>query len=104
MLHCLEVDGVQVTDPADIMAATQDFYQSLYTDEPIDAALKEEFLQDLPCLSDEDRDICEGKLSYEECYAAIKAMKDCKSLVLVMVFLKNSTNSFFLCLDTVSSI
>ena len=79
MLHCLEVDGVQVTDPADIMAATRDFYQSLYTDEPIDAALKEEFLQDLPCLSDEDRDICEGKLSYEECYAAIKAMKDCKS-------------------------
>ena len=57
------------------MAATQDFYPSLYMDEPIDAALKEEFLQDLPCLSEEDRDMCEEKLSYEECYG----MKDSKS-------------------------
>ena len=79
MLRRLEVDGVQITDPDDIMARTRDFYQSLYKDEPINTALKEEFLQDLPCLSEEDREICEGRLSYEECYAAIKAMKDNKS-------------------------
>ena len=45
------------------MAAMQDFYQSLHTDEPIDVALKEEILKDLPCLSEEDRDMCKGKLS-----------------------------------------
>ena len=79
MLHHLEVNGVQITDPDGIMATMRDFHQSLYKDEPINAALKEEFLKDLPCLSEEDGDMCEGKLSYEECYTAIKAMKDNKS-------------------------
>ena len=75
LLKELHMEGGKVTRLDEIMHACRDFYKSLYSSEEIDPVIKEEFLADLPKLSEEESKSCEGILTYDECYAAVKQMK-----------------------------
>ena len=75
LLKELHIDGNKVAKPEEIIHTCRDFYKSLYSSEKIDHVMKEEFLANLPQLSEEERKSCEGMLTYDECYVAVKQMK-----------------------------
>jgi exonuclease III len=75
----LNVDGREVTDIKDILAETSRFYQNLFQSEPVDQALLEYFLKDVPSLKEEEQTLCEGPITLTECEKAIGAMCDHKS-------------------------
>ena len=75
----LHVDGSILTSPSEITTACREFFQDLLCDEPIDNNLKEQFLEDLPKLAEEDKVLCEGKLSYQECWKSIQLMESGKT-------------------------
>ena len=77
-LKSLFIENKTLTKSSDITAAARDFYKSLYSHEDIDTYLAEKFLVALPKLSDEEQKMCEGKLNFDECFAAIKQMKNKK--------------------------
>jgi hypothetical protein len=64
------------------------FYSSLYssreTVESWDSELVDKFFindNDIPKVDEEDRELCEGKISEEECVEVIKTFKNGKSLI-----------------------
>jgi len=46
----------------------------LYNYKPIDNSLHKYFLNDIPKLSTESSDLCEGAITLEECTGALKQM------------------------------
>ena len=78
-LDKLLVDGILVNKQNEILKHVRDFYKQLFSKSSIDQSLVDYFLNDLKYLSDEQRLLCEGKLSKEECYKALAAMQNCKS-------------------------
>ena len=75
----LLVNGETVTGKDDIIDACRDFYAELYTAEPVDDAVIDSFVSNLPFIPAEDRLQCEGPLTVEECLDAIKGMENGKS-------------------------
>ena len=72
----------EITEFAYIQKEIKDFYQSLYTRS---STMSEqqciEYLKQIntPKLSDEDKLVCKGKLSMEECRSALQSMSNGKS-------------------------
>ena len=80
----LHISGVINTDPFCILKEQERFYKNLYkrsSTDP-DIALKiSSFLNDLniPTLSEDQKNICEGKISAEECYRLLDSFDNNKT-------------------------
>lgn len=77
-------DGTAVLSLPEEIRAHEDFYSSLFAEEPVDLAVQEHLLSFvMRCLSDVDREICEGVLSLEGATEATAlrppALTDCQS-------------------------
>jgi hypothetical protein len=72
-------NGVQLTEPKDILESVYRYYSTLYSLQCIDDELIDAESNDIPRLNDIDRSMCEGPLTYEECWRAVKGMKNEKS-------------------------
>ena len=67
------------TNSGDILEAFKEFYSKLYTDEGIDQDLVNEFLEHVPKLSNEDSARCEGQITKEEIFTALRDMENNRS-------------------------
>ena len=77
--HCITTlrtnDDTTISSNIEILTATKEYYQALYTREPTDAGTQEDFLVCLDCkLSDDDQTRCEGPITGEELCAALNTM------------------------------
>lgn len=79
----VSADGVVQTTRSGISRSIVDYYSTLYTSEPTDAAVQDRFLSDLPVLNEDDLAACEGELTVDECYRSLRGMEDHKSSGLV---------------------
>ena len=74
--------GIEINDPSEILSCMRDFYSNLYKRRGMKTD-KEclQYLYDLnlPQLSDQDRNSCEGLLTKKECWDSLNAMKNGKS-------------------------
>ena len=75
----LEHKGNKITQHNAILKVVYDFYQTLYRPEPINENLADAFLEGIEPITENDYMICEGLLTYEECWEAIKLMPNNKS-------------------------
>ncbi|KAK3094930.1 hypothetical protein FSP39_007966 [Pinctada imbricata] len=75
----IRTESSELGTTGEILGAFRDFYQNLYTSEEIDDDLVDFFLSDVPTLDDEDRELCEGQITKEEVWNALKAMENNKS-------------------------
>ena len=71
--------GNHVSDPSKILSQQKDFYQKLYSTRSLENENCEFFFQHDVKLSDEQKNLCEGNLSFRECGEALKNMKNGKS-------------------------
>ena len=74
-------NGEILCDNKDILKTIREFYENLYECKNSDIAedIDNMFFNKLPKLSEENKDFCEGPISFEECYQAVKEMKWNKS-------------------------
>lgn len=75
----LKVDNKVVEDPDEIVEACHDYFSELLSPKPIDESLWDSFFKDCPSLTEEEAELCEGAITYDECYKAIRGMADGKS-------------------------
>ena len=75
----IKTQEAEVTDIPSIIKEVFNFYSSLYNKAPCDQGVAAEFLSGLPSLSMEDTSVCEGEPTKDECWRAIRDMKDGKS-------------------------
>ena len=71
--------GVTVTNNDDIVYECKMFYSKLYNHEPVDVSLSDYFFEDLRPLTPDASSACEGFITLEECWKAIKLMSCLKS-------------------------
>ena len=74
----LEINGNKITHQNHILEAVCEFYKTLYNQQNIDEDLADDFLKDIQPISDENYEKCEGLLTYDECWEAIKLMNNNK--------------------------
>ena len=72
-------NNITYTKTDDIVEQFRDFYSKLFCNEDIDTDLMTDFLNDLPCLSDTDRNICDEEITMEEICKSLKGMDNNKS-------------------------
>ena len=74
-------NGLVLCDERSILKVIKKFYGNLYEcrQNEIDTDVEDMFLNDIPKLSEENKNSCEGKITIEECYQALKGMKWNKS-------------------------
>lgn len=66
-------DGVEVSLLPEVIRAHEDFYSTLFAEEPVNLAVQEDLLSFVTRrLSDIDREICEGALLLDEAIEALK--------------------------------
>ena len=75
----LEINGNKITHQNGILEAVCEFYKTLYNQQNIYEDLADDFLKDIQPISDENYEKCEGLLTYDECWEAIKLMNNNKS-------------------------
>ena len=76
----LEVsNSLTVTKYKDTIFHVKQFYEQLFKKEAIDQSLVNYFLNDLVSLTKDQRDLCEGILTKNECFYALSHMKSFKS-------------------------
>ena len=63
--------GIEINDPSELLSNMRDFYSNLY---------KRLYDLNLPQLSDQDHNSCEGLLTKKECWDLLNAMKNGKAL------------------------
>ena len=71
--------GEVVTSIDGIKEECSNFYDILYSKKCIDNSLDDYFLHDIPKLSEDSCDECEGVITIDECRQAIKLMENYKS-------------------------
>ena len=65
-----------VTEAKDIITEAYNFYRDLYSSEPFDQHKQDIFLEtNMPQLSPNDRDTCEGYITEEELNTALRSME-----------------------------
>ncbi|KAK3084519.1 hypothetical protein FSP39_014674 [Pinctada imbricata] len=79
MITRIKTESSELTTTGSILDAFRGFYSDLYTSEKIDNDLVDFFLSDVPKLDKEDSDSCEGLITREEVWKALKAMENGKS-------------------------
>ena len=72
-------DGEPISTNTAIIEECSKFYENLYSTKIIDPSLNDYFLHDIPKLSEESSDLCEGEITLEECTRALKQMQNNKS-------------------------
>lgn len=77
----LDADGIEKTSQSDITKILTAFYKDLFTeDSTIDMQIQTKIVDDLELsLNDQERDSCEGLLSPDELFAALKGLQTGKS-------------------------
>ena len=73
-----EMDTV-ITDRKEILQRIRSFYENLYSKKLVLGSDDYFFRSDIPTLSKENQDLCEGKITIEECLNVLKTMKLNKS-------------------------
>ena len=68
-----------VNDKNKILKIIKDFYENLYFEQKRNIDDNSPFFNNIQCLSEESKNVCEGKLTKEECYKTLKDMKFNKS-------------------------
>ena len=80
IIHKLNVNQTTVTDTKDILEEQKIFYEQLYDYKEQKQSDYDFFPDDFDqTLSDNDRELCEGLITEEECKMALKTMKNNKS-------------------------
>ena len=74
----LNIGGQVINGSEQIVNVCRDFYKELLSEHPIDISLNPYFLGNLPKLSDDNVDLCEGPVTKEEVLFALKHMKSRK--------------------------
>ena len=75
-----EDDGTIVSSPVDLCRVLSEFYSSLFSAAPTDSSVRSALLSNLTSSLDEDQAaLCEGLLSVEECFIALKGMARSKA-------------------------
>ena len=69
----------EIKDDNEILKIIKSFYEKLYANNEVILDENSLFFTKLPKLSEESRDICEGKVTRNECYNVLKEMKFNKS-------------------------
>ena len=72
-------DGDPISTNTAIIEDCSQFYENLYSTKIIDPSLHDYFLHDIPKLSEESSELCEGEITLEECTRALKQMQNNKS-------------------------
>lgn len=74
-------DGLLTVNPSKIMKEIEKFYSDLYASNDESVNRNHPFLQraEIPKLSDEMRDVCEGRLSPKECFDCLQSFQNNKS-------------------------
>jgi hypothetical protein len=73
-------NGKLITDQAEILEEQVRFYKALYSSEPQDPIAQETLLDPVEkCLNQQERESCEGDITFEEAETAIKGFKTDKS-------------------------
>ena len=78
-------DNIEVTDMKQILQEQKQFYENLYTSKlkhtETDADISKSFFTDnnMPKLSNMDKDICENDVTIEECSKALQLLPNNKS-------------------------
>ena len=72
-------EGFAVTSKEGIQQECRSFYKQLYSSKDIDPTVDDYFLTDIPSLDPNSSDLCEGDITLEECYQALKLMANSKS-------------------------
>jgi hypothetical protein len=67
-----------VTDPSEILLEQQHFYKTLYSSRNINDYDKSFFNHDIK-LTEDQKDLCEGNLTFKECAESLKFMINGKS-------------------------
>lgn len=68
-------DGSIVNSAADLVDCFTNFYSTLFSAEEVDRVSQEELLYKLSArLSADQSEVCEGALSVDECFSALKGM------------------------------
>jgi hypothetical protein len=81
----LEIDGKKIQDAKEILKAEKDYYNSLYSEQKVDRDVFQQncdmFVknENIPKISEEDRNQCETEVSESEILASLKVMKNGKS-------------------------
>ena len=77
----IRTDNTVLTDSTSILQACRQFYVDLYTEEPVSKLAVQDFLYNtnLPRVPPDLYEFCEGDLTYEEAWEAIKLMKNGKT-------------------------
>ena len=69
-----------IRDKREVSHIIRKFYEKLYSEQQMEDDNVESFFgKDLPKLSDESRELCEGKITLDECCEVLKTMKTNKS-------------------------
>ena len=79
LTHLRSAGGIDLHDSADIQAECRSFYADLFREEPPLVPQQGRFLAGLPSLSPELRASCDGPLTFQECFEAIRSMDNGKS-------------------------
>ena len=79
LITSLQTEDGRVSDNPSIRNVCYNFYKQLYTSSSIDKDLLDYFTHDLPQLSEEDRLFCEGNITYDECFEALKSFANNKT-------------------------
>ena len=76
MFYALRLDdGSIVNSAADLVDCFANFYSTLFSTEEVDRVSQEELLYKLSArLSADQSEVCEGALSVDECFSALKGM------------------------------
>jgi exonuclease III len=72
-------DNIELNSQSDILLECKTFYNKLLSAEPIDTSLITYFLEDLPKLTEDSQQLCEGPITKEEIIFALKHMRSNKS-------------------------
>lgn len=72
-------DNTIYNDKDNITRICRTFYSNLFSFEDVDQNVIDFLLKDVPQLDQENRELCEGLLNYDECIAALKSMKNNKT-------------------------
>ena len=74
------LDGMVVSQPAELLSAWSEFYSQLYTAQNLDTVAQDSFLGQLERkLSPDEATCCDGPLTFEECERALRQMPNHKS-------------------------
>jgi hypothetical protein len=75
----LEIDGKMVTKEQDILKGIKDYYEKLYSKNTTDHRKLETILGNAPKLTEQQKELTKGIITYNECLKALKSLSNGKT-------------------------